>query len=177
LYGFGTQTTAPGKGYVPNPKTFVCPTTLNDIDATQFDSVNPYGTLDLVKVLRDLKDKAGDKNAKSGHSYEVFGWWHEYDLGDGKFVRKTLQTIQTHPNHNYKPGIIPGPAGIFTIMDRLEPHGKYNENAPNPLDGHGMAGANVVFCDGHGQFIGTSKWTDTYRTSEDDTNGQDGVPK
>src|SRR6266404_3493445 len=31
LYGFGTQSSEPGKGYVPNVKTFVCPTTKNDV--------------------------------------------------------------------------------------------------------------------------------------------------
>ena len=176
LYGFGTQTSMPGKGYVPDTKTFICPTTRNGVDASKFSTINPQGTLDLLKVLDQLEKKALDRNDPIGHSYEVFGWWHEYDLGSGKFWRKTLQTVQTHANHNYGTDI-PGPARTFTIMDRLEPHGKYNENAPNPQDGHGMAGANVVFCDGHGQFISTSKWYDAYRTSEDDNQVNDGLPK
>jgi prepilin-type N-terminal cleavage/methylation domain-containing protein len=189
LYGFGGQKEAPGKGYVANIKSFVCPTTKNNPRDDAFDVINPYATLDVIKVLQDLEYKAKNKEAINGakdgpsppyggHSYEVFGWWHEYDQGSGKFSRKTLQTIQTHQNHNYNPGTVPGPAGIFTIMDRLEVHSNVNnENAPNPLDGHGMAGANVIFCDGHGRFIPKAQWYDAYRTSEDDNQVNDGLPK
>jgi prepilin-type processing-associated H-X9-DG protein len=142
---------------------------------TPFDVINPQGTAELLKVLYDLEHKAADINAQYGHSYEVFGWWHRYDLGTGKFPRRTLQTVQNYVNANYVAGTKPGPSRIFTIMDRLEPHnGLYNENTPNPMDGHGRNGANVVFTDGHAQFIVRSKWTDTYRTSEDDSQPKDG---
>jgi prepilin-type processing-associated H-X9-DG protein len=105
----------------------------------------------------------------------VFGWWHRYDLGSGHFPRKTLQTVQTYQNVNYNPGAAPGPSGIFTIMDRLEAHAGINyENAPNPLDSHGLNGANAVFTDGHGQFVAGPKWQDVYRTSEDDNQPHDG---
>jgi len=181
LYGFGTQTTVPGKGYCPAVKTFVCPTTRNDPDMTKYDFLNPQNTSEGVKVLYDLEYKAKDKDSTSGpmpyggHSYEVFGWWHRYDLGSGKFPRKTLQTVQNYPNANYLPGMIPGPTRIFTIMDRLEVHaGENYENAPNKRDGHGMNGANVVFVDGHAQFVNAKKWQDVYRTSEDDNQANDG---
>ena len=85
--------------------------------------------------------------------------------------------MQTYQNVNYNKGSAPGPSGIFTIMDRLEIHAGANyENAPNAQDGHGLAGANVVFCDGHAQFVPTKKWYDVYRTSEDDPNVNDGNP-
>jgi len=182
LYGFGSQTTPPGGGYVPNPKSFLCPTTRNDIDTTQFTTINPGGTLDSVKVLIDVEDKALDKDKPRGHSYEVFGWWHEYDLTTTHYIRKTLQTVQTHVNHNYKIGSISGPSGTFIIMDRLEVHNppqyaiKNNENAVNQYDGHGIAGANAVFCDGHGEFVPKSRWYDVYRPSEDDNQVNDGLP-
>ena len=154
LYGFGSATTAPGKGYVSNVKSFVCPSTLNGVRLDVFDNINPAGTLEFIKILQDLENKGLTRESTNGHSYEVFGWWHRYDLGTGKFPRKTLRTVQTYRNVNYNPGQAPGPSGIFTIMDRLEFHaGLNNENAPNPKDGHGTAGANVVFTDGHGQFV------------------------
>jgi hypothetical protein len=186
LYGFGTTSSEPGKGYVPNPKSFTCPTTHNEIRTTNYDVVNPQGTLDVVKVLYDLRYKAKDRDSVNGpppyggHSYEVFGWWHRYDLGDGKFPRRTLMTVQNYRNVNYNPGMAPGPSKIFTIMDRLEPHAGINyENAPNPKDGHGKAGANVIFTDGHGEFVNGKRWQDVYRTSEDDSlpnNGKTAYP-
>ena len=167
LYGVGAT---PGKGYVPNVKSFVCPTTRNDIRTDAFDPVNPEGTLEVFKLLKDLETKAVNKDATQGHSYEVFGWWHRYDLGM-KIPRKTLTSVQSYTTVNYAPGTKPGPSGIFTIMDRLETHaGLNNENAPNKLDGHGLAGATCVFTDGHAQFVPAKKWWDVYRLSEDDSN-------
>jgi prepilin-type N-terminal cleavage/methylation domain-containing protein/prepilin-type processing-associated H-X9-DG protein len=163
-----------GTRYIPNVKTFICPTTRNGIDMTATDPVNPQG-FDFFKLLRDVEIKALNRDSPTGHSYEVFGWWHRYDLGSGKFPRKTLHSVQTYVNANYNPGTAPGPSRIFTIMDRLEIHTGINyENAPNKLDGHGLAGANVVFTDGHAQFVPASRWQDTYRTSEDDNQPNDG---
>jgi prepilin-type N-terminal cleavage/methylation domain-containing protein/prepilin-type processing-associated H-X9-DG protein len=178
LYGLtGSPGTASTPQYISNLKTFVCPSTQNDVRATAFGSVNPSGSFDLFKVLLDLQTKGATKNSTNGHSYEVFGWWHRYDLGSGHFPRKTLSTVQTYVNANYNAGTSPGPSGVFTIMDRLEIHTGVNyENAPNPQDGHGLDGANVVFCDGHGQFVTTSKWQNVYRTSEDDNQPNDGNP-
>jgi prepilin-type N-terminal cleavage/methylation domain-containing protein len=186
LYGFGSQAEAPGKGYVPNVKTFTCPTTRNSPRTTAYDAVNPQGTTQLLKLLIDLEYKAKNKDAVDGasdgpsppyggHSYEVFGWWHRYDLGSGKFPRKTLQTVQNYVNANYNIGMTPGPSRIFTMMDRLEAHAGNNyENAPNRQDGHGLNGACAVFTDGHSEFVNAKRWQDVYRTSEDDNQPNDG---
>jgi prepilin-type N-terminal cleavage/methylation domain-containing protein len=150
---YGLSATQPVKGgYVSNLKSFLCPTTRNDIRMDHTDPVNPQGTMELFILLYDLEHKGLNKESTFGHSYEVFGFWHRYDLGSGKFPRRTLQTIQSYRNVNYAPGTVPGPSGIFTIMDRLEFHSGVNyENAPNKLDGHGLAGANAIFTDGHGR--------------------------
>ena len=172
---YGVDPSAPGKGYVQTPNSFVCPTTRNSIRLTTFDSVTAPGTSDTFRLLYDLEHKGANRDATTGHSYEVFGWWHRYDLGSPRFPRKTLQTVQTYVNANYNPGTRPGASGIFTIMDRLEPHSGVNyENAPNPFDGHGKSGANVVFADGHAQFVSGNRWQDVYRTSEDDNQPHDG---
>jgi len=167
--------------YVRNLNTFICPSTRNAIDTTKTLTINPYGgPPNLFQLLTELGDKAPNRESVNGHSYEVFGWWHLYNygsLGLPGFPRKTLHTVQTYQNKNYNPGMVPGPAGIFTIMDRLEAHAGLNhENYPNRLDGHGTAGANVVFCDGHAQFVPIVRWPDVYKTSEDDPIAADGSP-
>jgi prepilin-type N-terminal cleavage/methylation domain-containing protein len=183
LYGFGGS--QPG-GYVRALKTFTCATTKNQVRDDAFNPVNPCGTSEVWKLLWDLGNKAKDANTvngppgspNGGHSYEVFGWWHLYNFasfGLKGFPRKTLQTVQTYQNKNYNPGMVPGPSGIMTIIERLEPHSGVNyENAPNKYDGHGLAGATAIFADGHALFVSGRKWYDTYRTSEDDPNVNDG---
>ncbi len=164
LYGINGQD-KPGKGYVSNLQSFICPTTRNVVRENAFAPYNPPGTLDLVQLNHDLRYKAKTKDDDTGgHSYEVFGWFHNYE----KLVRKTLNTVQTHQNVKYKIGTAPGPSQIFIIMDREEEHVGLNyENSLNPKDGHGLAGGNVAFADGRAQFITTRKWFDAFQTSED----------
>ncbi len=174
LYGLGGDQPS----YVKTLRTFLCPTTKNAIDPTKFDPVNPKGTLDIYKLLVHLRNKATDKNSTNGHSYEVFGFWHQYKNTAG-FPRKTLNSVQRHVNSfTSNPKIlntVSGPSQIFTIMDRLQPHAPYKENAPNPSDGHGLDGANAVFVDGHGEFISRRRWYDAYHASEDDSDLNNGV--
>ena len=171
LHGVGADSVA----YVPSAKSFVCPTTKNNVDPK-----NNYTVLfnkQIITIVRDLEKRGADKNSTNGHSYEVFGFWHTYNLG--YFPRKTLQSVQKHLNNstaNAKiKGTTSGPADIFTIMDRLEPHAPYHENAPDPQDGHGLEGANTVFTDGHAEFISGRRWYDRYSQSEDDSSGN-GLP-
>jgi prepilin-type processing-associated H-X9-DG protein len=164
--------------YVRNLQTFVCPATINNIRANVTTTVNPPGTLLVLNTLVDLSDKAIDKYDTTGHSYEVFGFWHTYNLG--YFPRKTLTTVQNHVNNSTSNpkifGTISRPSDIFTILDRLEVHSPYRENVPNPYDAHGLEGANVVFTDGHSEFITATNWYDRYSMSEDDSSNNGKFP-
>ncbi len=172
LYGLG-----PGASYVPNLKSFVCPSTRNFVNPNFKAPVNIGGI--LVNTYTDLSSKAADRNATNGHSYEVFGFWHRYDLAYRP--RKTLNSVQTYINGVTYPGtsryqnVMPGPARIFVLMERLQVHPGVNyENAPNRLDAHGTEGANVAFADGHGEFVNSKKWWETYSVGTDDTSANQG---
>jgi len=175
LYGLSDQKgNSASPRYVTSLRSFICPSTLGEIRENITTAVNPENTLYLFKELTDLRGQEGlmpqgYRNTTAGQSYEIFGWWHRYDLGSGKMPRRTIQTVSTYVNQVYNAGTMPGPSGIFTIMDHLDVHPGNHENAPNKLDGHGMRGANVVFTDAHAAFIPRAKWTDVYRTSEDDS--------
>ena len=172
LYGFGVGQPS----YIKSLKSFVCPSTRNTIRPGALNTVNPENSVELFPLLYDLGNKAPEKNSTNGpppaggHSYEVFGWWHRYDLSAQKQIpRRTLNSVQNYVNFNYLPGLKPGPARIFTIMDRLQAHaGENHENAPNKRDAHGKLGANVVFTDGHAEFVAGKRWQNMYRTSQDD---------
>ncbi|MGZ4964128.1 MAG: type II secretion system protein [Limisphaerales bacterium] len=187
LYGIPPNTKGSKGIYVPNTKSFVCPTTYNFVNPNNYNPVNwPQGSGDLYYNLMDLSTKALDKNSTNGHSYEVFGFWHRYDLASGKRPRKTLSSVQSYQLQSYTAGpytslylVKPGPSRTFTIMDRLENRNgqdPWAENTPNPRDGHGKTGANCVFTDGHASFTSYSAWTLMYKMSEDDNTGQ-GITK
>src|SRR5258707_6632424 len=119
LYGLNEWPALPGKGYIRDLRSFICPTTRNNIYTANLNPVNPPDSNDEFQRFSDLVTKGMYLNSTNGHSYEVFGFWHRYDLNPYR-PRKTLRTVQTYRNVNYNIGMAPGPSGIFTIMDRLE---------------------------------------------------------
>jgi prepilin-type N-terminal cleavage/methylation domain-containing protein len=158
--------------YVTDLRTFVCPATLNSVRPDVVTAIFYNNT--VLKTLTDLTRKATDKFSTNGHSYEVYGFWHTYNLA--YFPRKTLTTVQNHLNSSTSNlkirGTVSGPSDIFTIVDTLEAHAPYRENAPNPFAAHGLEGANVVCADAHCEFIPTKNWYDRYSMSEDDPTSQ-----
>jgi prepilin-type N-terminal cleavage/methylation domain-containing protein/prepilin-type processing-associated H-X9-DG protein len=164
--------------YIRSLKSFVCPSTRNTV------SVNNPGDMgthpppnNLVPYVLDLYTKAPDNNSR-GHSYEVFGAWHNGNNPTlGPYPRKTQKTVISYVNANQGTGGHPpfpgekvGPSGIFIIMDQMEPHPAQGwpwENWPNPYNNHGKEGGNVVFADGHATWISVRRWRDAISSSED----------
>jgi prepilin-type N-terminal cleavage/methylation domain-containing protein/prepilin-type processing-associated H-X9-DG protein len=170
--------------YIKSVKSFVCPSTHNSVSVNNpGDIANPPPP--FLPYVLDLKNKAkdptGDRtkdNWARGHSYEVFGAWHNPSHPTlGPYPRKTQRSVVSYANANQGkdgrppfPGQVVGPVGIFLIMDQMEPHTAQGwpwENWPNPYNNHGVEGGNVVFCDGHASWIGVRKWRDAISSSED----------
>jgi len=167
LHGFGPTF----QSYIANVKTFVCPSTRNGVDITKWSMLEyPVGSRQLLRLLNDLSDNGADNKDTSGHSYEVFGNWHN---ARANYPRKTAATVNSY-TRNHPQSKIPGTAGpsdIFIIQDAMEPHSAQGwawENWPNPYDGHGKDGGNVVFADGHAEWIGKATWNRRYEFSEDE---------
>jgi prepilin-type N-terminal cleavage/methylation domain-containing protein len=168
--------------YIKSLRSFICPSTHNTVSVSNPGDI-VYPPAPLQPYVYDLKYKAKDgtdrtkDNFARGHSYEVFGAWHNPGHPDyGKYPRKTQSSVLTYANANQGtdghppyPGQKVGPTGIFLIMDQMEPHQRDWpwENWPNPYNNHGKAGGNVVFCDGHANWIGVKKWRDAISSSED----------
>ena len=55
----------------------------------------PPGSINLIRIIADLAEKAAGKDATNGHSYEVFGSWHNIDTTP-PYIRKTLKTVLTY---------------------------------------------------------------------------------
>ena len=63
-----------------------------------------------------------------------------------------------------------GVSQIFLITDAddvPEPGIGDNENYPDPMDNHGALGQNVVFCDGHAEFVKQNRWLHVWNLSHD----------
>ena len=167
--------------YIKTTRSFVCPSTHNSVSTSNPGDIayppgaDPY-VMDLKKKAKDASDPSKSNFAR-GHSYEVFGAWHNPSHPDyGPYPRKTQSSVLTYANantgkngHPPYPGQKLGPSGIFLIMDQMEPNGRdwTYENFPNIYNNHGKYGGNVVFCDGHATWIGVKKWRDAISASED----------
>jgi prepilin-type N-terminal cleavage/methylation domain-containing protein len=162
LHGFGPGFPA---GYIPSLKTFCVPGTRNNVDPNKSYTVAYNGA--VITKLTDLDNNASSSQDTNGHSYEVFGCWHN----SPSFPRKTQSSVSSYVHEKgVFAGTVVGPSQTFVIMDMMEPHSAQGwpwENYPNPYDGHGKDGGHVVFADGHSEWIGKSKWNYRYELSED----------
>jgi prepilin-type N-terminal cleavage/methylation domain-containing protein len=152
--------------YIPNFKTFINPSTRNSIDPDDWSepTILLNGVSTIVHLWTDLSRKAPTRESK-GHSYEVFGNWHNQQRN---FPRKTLRSITSYQGQYT--GVVAGPSQTFLIQDTMEPKPSQGfpwENFPNPYDGHGKDGGHVIFCDGHAEWIGRKTWNARYFLSED----------
>ncbi len=124
-----------------------------------------------TRYLPDLVNNALGKNGTNGHSYEVAGWVNARQSSGvpGAMIRKT-QTVAagyTYKLNNAAAGFPQynllgqrgGPSDLWIIYDAddkdysgADPTRK-NEDYPDPGDNHGADGGNVVYCDGHAEWV------------------------
>jgi prepilin-type N-terminal cleavage/methylation domain-containing protein/prepilin-type processing-associated H-X9-DG protein len=116
-----------------------------------------------------LVDNAAGKNGTSGHSYEIAGFINARMASGvaGANQRKTQSTINKwvyrlnntlFPQYNIR-GQAGGPSDIWIIYDADDRDNtgvdktRQNEDYPDPGDNHGTDGGNVIFADGHAEFV------------------------
>ena len=121
------------------------------------------------RYLPDMVNNAPGKEGIDGHSYEVAGWLNARGAGgvQGAMIRKTQPIVAGYtyqlnnanfPQYNYR-GQRGGPSDIWIIYDAddkdysgADPT-RRNEDYPDAGDNHGIDGGNVVFCDGHAEWV------------------------
>jgi prepilin-type N-terminal cleavage/methylation domain-containing protein/prepilin-type processing-associated H-X9-DG protein len=112
----------------------------------------------------DLIQNAGGKDQLYGSSYEVSGYLNSY-LNTGNNNNNKRKTQKTCLGYTTKITQLPysaagqyiGPSDIWIIYDADDKFSsdpdRQNDNYPDRGDNHGTAGANVVYCDGHAQWL------------------------
>lgn len=118
--------------------------------------------------LIDLADNAPGRNNPIGHSYEVAGFLNGRVNGGAinpNQIRKTQNRIAGYTyklNSAYTAvGDRGGPSDFWVIYDEDDAanpaspdySSRKNGDYPDPGDNHGIDGANVVFSDGHAEWV------------------------
>lgn len=160
--------------YITSFGTFHCPATQNSIRPNVFNKNKLTG----ARQLEDLSVAAGQRLAKFGSSYEVFGFMNFNGpskttlvmLGQNREVpgiQKTESTVSGYVHKNSvfgMQGMSPGPSGVWLMLDGDDAPGNY----PNANSNHGDSASNVQYCDGHVESIRRQNWFYAYELSQDE---------
>jgi prepilin-type N-terminal cleavage/methylation domain-containing protein/prepilin-type processing-associated H-X9-DG protein len=134
-----------------------------------------------TRYLLDLLDNAPGRDGISGHSYEVAGFFAGQNgsfVSDKINVRKTEASAQAHtystpqaPGSKYNfVGQRASPSDVWIIYDEDDPGpgNRPNQDFPDAGDNHGIYGANVVFGDGHAEWVSRSKYVGSFIRGTDE---------
>jgi prepilin-type N-terminal cleavage/methylation domain-containing protein/prepilin-type processing-associated H-X9-DG protein len=183
-----------------NRKSFTCASTVNEV-RTNSATFNPLATspspaagfgnqsgvslyaerthISDVKYITDLLDNAAGKKGLTGSSYEVTGFFNGPNNGGGTAVRKTEKNIASYTAKNAQYGVTVGQkfstSDVWIIYDAddkvsTDPE-RQHEDYPDAGDNHGTAGGNVVFCDGHAQWVSQKKYLTMWALGTDEVHG------
>jgi prepilin-type processing-associated H-X9-DG protein len=126
--------------------------------------------------LQDLRE-IGKPKMDPGTSYEAFGHFRGANYGGEGFagytrgnVRKTIKSVLNYKHarvyHNIY-GVVTGPARTWIMLDTYKPTKVTEEKWSNIGSNHGAEGVNVVYCDGHAEFVPVKEFGLKIEMSED----------
>jgi prepilin-type N-terminal cleavage/methylation domain-containing protein/prepilin-type processing-associated H-X9-DG protein len=182
--------------YIPNLKGFICPSTKNELTndfvgllpsdpgpyapnntGVQLYSDRMHGN---TRYVRSLLNNAAGKNGTYGHSYEVSGFFcgkNGSTVNPSTNVRKTQQSAASHTyvtaqsgsKYNFI-GQNVSPSDVWLVYDEDDAAGgdRPNEDFPDAGDNHGIDGANVVFGDGHAEWVSRKRYVGSFIRGTDE---------
>ncbi len=182
--------------YVSNLKSFICASTKNAVTNDSVNLLpndqGPSGPGNSgvllyadrmhgnTKYVRGLLNNAPGKNGIYGHSYEVAGYFAgqnggfiDATINDRKTQRSVLShiygTVQAGNKYNFI-GQKVSPSDVWLIYDADDGGGadRPNEDFPDAGDNHGVDGANIIFGDGHAEWISRKKYVGSFIRGTDE---------
>lgn len=124
--------------YLSNVKTFVCPSTRNQIRPNLVD-----GTGKLIDLGETCHGDRLSKVYQYGHSYEFFGKFQKAPYADVYKSPKTILPI--------------GSTKVVIVLDADDnlpaPYPVNRNNRPDAVNNHGKKGWNWGFADGHAEWV------------------------
>ena len=184
--------------YVPSAKSFTCPATKNIVPSSPAAPIGigyqPLGATFIVDgVPIDYKERLHgnttylfylQNNAPLGKedplwlSYEMAGFFrgqNNSSTGSAFNVRKTQNSVgnytyktdQATPSYNFT-GQKASISDVWLMYDADDPINGSNQDYPDAVDNHGTEGANVVFADGHAEWVKQSKYVGSFIRGTDE---------
>jgi prepilin-type processing-associated H-X9-DG protein len=131
---------------------------------------------------RDLQDNSPQgKEGTTGSSYEVAGFFcgqsPATSYSDSANVRKTQGSLNSHTyrtpqsdsRYQFHMGQKVSPSSVWIIYDADDSGaGGPNEDYPDSGDNHGADGGNVVFGDGHAEWVSQKKYVGSFILGTDE---------
>ncbi|MBI3853771.1 MAG: type II secretion system protein [Verrucomicrobia bacterium] len=147
--------------FVSNYKTFLCPSTRNQIRTDVFE--DPATKKKLLDLNNTCHGDRLSKVYKYGHSYEFFGIF-QIDPDTGRRLPNATYPIGLRKSPKT---VLKGPTRVVIVLDADDPFlpGNPDNNCPDPANNHGAKGWNWGFADGH------AEWVPCVRTAYMITNG------
>lgn len=181
------------KNFVPDTNALSIPAGLVDPLSRTF---NTSGVVTYAERVHDqatylpyLTDNSTGKNGTLYHSYEIAGYLHGRTAAGSNPnpIRKTQANVTGYTykldnrgagsfsTYNYL-GQGGGPSHFWIIYDAddrdaTDPARK-NEDYPDPGDNHLNAGGNIVFCDGHAEWVPQKKYMESFFRGTDEYHDQ-----
>jgi len=134
-----------------------------------------------TRYFRDLQDNAAGKNGTDGSSYEVAGFFcgasPTTSTSPTLNVRKTQNSVNSHVYATVQAGTKynfigqkAGPSNTWLIYDADDGTSGPTamEDYPDPVDNHGADGGNVVFGDGHAEWVPRVKYVGSFIRGTDE---------
>jgi prepilin-type processing-associated H-X9-DG protein len=187
--------------YVPAIKSFICPSTKNNIPNEPPIAINPANSQDAfggafvnssgvatyterlhgntTYMLGLVNNATGgrDDAASRGHSYEVAGYFNSgalrktYAVLAGYTYKLDNRGSPSFSAYQYL-GQKASPSAIWIIYDADDFGGlgttRANEDYPDAGDNHGKDGANIVFGDGHAEWVPRAKYLESFFRGTDE---------
>ncbi len=182
---------------LPAIKSFICPSTRNTIRDIQSSPPLPNSNAqnnnktglsyserlhDATFSVSDLRDNAPGRLGTNGTSYEVAGFFN----GNNLEIRKTQSSVigyvltvtAANPKYNLRGRVI-GPSDVWVVYDAEDKNAadpnRANEDYPDRGDNHGTLGGNVVFGDGHAEWVPQRRYIGSFMLGTDESHALSGT--
>ncbi len=170
--------------YIPaavGRQVFTCPAT-DDYISTNTTKHPLNGQTVLTDMLIQAQKVHGRTNELRGVSYEIYGfmnndgstvanhWYYGKQVSAGglkKSDRNTSGYVHKNTVFGLKGQMI-GPTQIWLIMDGDRQGAGAINNYPDKNDDHGASGGNILFCDGHVEFVRQKNYVLSYELAQDE---------